>query len=216
MNKINNISFGRHKIPRHVYHFTNKKNYDSMLKDGFIKLSDSDPYLVGKGIFILDLQNYFKHWGFSKDWYEPLYISLLREVASWRHHICSDAQKLIILKIPTGKLDISKLKIRSQNKFFRHKYSGKKLQSENINLRQHLSGQTPAYEAKKYTTKKEAIEYIYQDDIPIDIVEQIGNIVDIPLLKSTPKVSYDELGKTILQMALKDTNEAKGLHLIKN
>lgn len=51
MNTINNnISFGHRKIPRYIYHFTNKKNYESILKDGFIKVSDCDPYLQGKGV----------------------------------------------------------------------------------------------------------------------------------------------------------------------
>lgn len=216
--EINNdkISFGHRKIPRYIYHFTNKKNYESILKDGFIKVSDCDPYLQGKGVFAVDLQNYFKRWGFSKDWGEQLFISLLREVASWRKSIFEGAQNLVVLRIPTEKLDLSKLKIRSQNLFFRHKYSGKRLQAESLSLREHLNGYTSAKVARRYKNKKEAIEYIYQDNIPVNAVEQIGNIVDIPRLRTTPDMSYDRLGKAILKEALKGTNEAKGLHLLRD
>ena len=83
-------------------------------------------------------------------------------------------------------------------------------------MRKHLNGFTPATESKKYTTKKEAIEYIYQDNIPIDIVEQIGNIVNIPLLRTRQEVPYKELGKNILERALKGTNEEKAIHLLKD
>lgn len=212
----NKISFGHRKIPRYIYHFTNKKNYESILKDGFIKVGDCDPYLEGKGVFAVDLQNYFKRWGFSKDWGEQLFVSLLREVASWRKSVFEGAQNLVVLRIPTAKLDLSKLKIRSQNLFFRHKYSGKRLQSESLSLREHLNGFTSAKVARRFTNKKEAIEYIYQDNIPINAVEQIGNIVDVPLLRARPDVSYNEIGKTILKEALNGTNEAKGLHLLKD
>ena len=120
------------------------------------------------------------------------------------------------MRIPTDKLDLSKLKIRSQNEFFKHKISGARLQSKSIYLREHLAGRTSAQKAKLYTSKNNAIEYIYQDNIPVNAVEQIGNIVDIPRLRTTPDMSYDRLGKAILKEALKGTNEAKGLHLLKD
>ena len=218
MNTVNNnISFGRCKIPRYIYHFTNKRNYNSMQKDGFIKVCDRDPYLNDKGIFAIDLQNYFKRWGCNKVWRnEPLYIALLREVVSWRKPLLDGAQNFIVLRIPTAKLDLSKLKIRSQKEFFKHKYSGARLQSRCFSIREHLAGRTSAREAKLYTSKNDAIEYIYQDNIPVNAVEQIGNIVDIPRLRTTPDISYDRLGKAILKEALKGTNEAKGLHLLKD
>ena len=41
---------GKHKVPRYIYHMTNKSAYESMVKDGFIYAKDED-LLNTKGIF---------------------------------------------------------------------------------------------------------------------------------------------------------------------
>ena len=41
--------YGEHKVPRFIYHLTNKTNYESMLKDGFIKTSTD--ISIGEGVF---------------------------------------------------------------------------------------------------------------------------------------------------------------------
>ena len=62
--KTSYISSRGKKIPRYLYHMTSKKNYESMLKDGFIK-TGHDAYLDSNldGIFMFDLKNFIKRAG---------------------------------------------------------------------------------------------------------------------------------------------------------
>ena len=50
--------YGKHKVPRFIYHMTNKTNYESMLRDGFIKTSPD--VTLGRGVFATELTNLFK------------------------------------------------------------------------------------------------------------------------------------------------------------
>ncbi|MBR3890181.1 hypothetical protein IKJ53_06665 [bacterium] len=215
----NNISFGNRKIPKYIYHFTNNKNYKSMQKDGFIRINDNDKYLDCGGIFAVELQNFFKNWGFNKVWDngnldESLRTSLLRQTTTWVKSREKTRNELIILKIPTDKLDKSKLKIRSKQKFFEIFYSEKLFNKANDSLKGHLRGHTSAEDAKLYKNKKDAIEYIYQKDIPLNIVEEIGKPVNIYELRCKSNYNQENVTKLALKEALKNTPESKGLFLI--
>lgn len=101
---------GKHKVPRFIYHLTTKKNYESILKDGYIKPS-SDAFL-GKGVFSAELTNLFKRWQNHKAWgFVSLQDQLIKQVAKGQDEI-------VILKIPTAKLNPDLLKIRSQHTLF--------------------------------------------------------------------------------------------------
>ena len=226
MNTVNNISFGRRKIPRYIYHFTNQKNYYSMLNDGVIKAGFNDGFLKGKGVFTIALQDFLKHWGFSKSWQDEYYpetlrTSLLRKVASWVASI-EDENALVVLKIPTCKLDKAKLKIRSQNRFFKFMKSEQIINCAPYALREHLEGETLANESKKFNNRGEALEYIYQENIPINYVEQVGQTVDIYQLRQNLKtkisegksLSSEEITLEALKQVFKNTAEEKGLFLI--
>ena len=58
--------YGKHKVPRFIYHMTNKTNYESMLRDGFIKTSPD--VTLGRGVFATELTNLFKRWRLNKSW----------------------------------------------------------------------------------------------------------------------------------------------------
>ncbi len=88
-----------------------------MLKDGFIKTSTD--ISIGEGVFATELTNLFKRWRQDKVWgSNSLQKMLIEQVAKGRDDI-------VIIKIPTQKLNHDSLKIRSQNILFNWTYSDK-------------------------------------------------------------------------------------------
>ncbi len=205
---FNNQNFEHKKIPRYIYHLTNEHAYNSMLQDGFIRTSEFDPYVKKQGVHLIELSNFIKFWKEHDDWgknNETLQKSLLRIAVRWIHSFFEEKNNLVILKIPTASLDFDKLKIRSQHEFFKFKYSDNPYRRTNP----HLEGFTPASESRKYNNRKEAIEYIYQSIIPINITERIGNTVNVPSLKN----NQHNIEKEILTRAFEGTPESKTVEI---
>lgn len=207
----NNQNFQSRKIPRYIYHLTSNENYNSMLKDGFINKEGMPRLYIEKGIYTLELSNFFKFWGKNKDWgYDNLQSMILRHIVKWIATSEPEKSKLVILKIPTSKLDTQKLSIRSLNKLFNFVDNHDYIIEASEELQTHLKGKTPATEAPLYKMRKEAIEYIYNENIPMKNVEQIGNIVNIPSLRKNPKFILNP-AKFIMQALLSGTPEFKAL-----
>lgn len=205
-----NISFQSRKVPRFIYHLTNQHAYTEMCNDGFIRCSENDPYVERPGVFAIELTNFLKRWKHHNDWdegAETLQESLLRNVVRWTKSFNKAKNQLVILKIPTDALNPEKLKIRSQNEFFRFKMNRTKKSYPN----KHLCGYTPAVKSRLYKNRKEAIEYIYQDQIPIKIALPIGNSVDIPMLRKSIGFDFNNPSKSILTHLLEGTPESKAL-----
>ena len=217
------ITYGKHKVPRYIYHFTDGCSYESMLKDGFIKTGYDD--IFGKGIFMAELTNLFRSWGVDKIWGNNLLLdSLLRQTSKDRH-------KIVVLRIPTDKLNHNDLKIRSQNKFFKwftssradkayyelHDYAKHFQLSELENWREiktsflnkyinktepkeiarHLIKGDDAKFSHLYKQRKEAIEYIYKNDISMSDVQKVGEMnfsrVSENIKKGFIKNTFEEL-----------------------
>lgn len=207
-------NFQSRKIPRYIYHITNQRAYKSMLEnDKAILPSTKDPYNLHEGVHAIELSNFFKRWGFHKDWEsekfagETLRESLLRAATRWRKSQLEGKDELVILKIPTDKLDTGKLKIRSQNRFFKFMYN----KNKKSNPDEHLRCETPATEAKRYKQRKEAIEFIYQDSIPINIVEPIGQKLNVPEFRLSLEYDCFNPAKSILAHILNGIPEGRGL-----
>lgn len=210
-----NINFGSKKVPRNIYHLTSNANYKSMLADGFISKSGNPNYYIEKGVYALELPNFFKFWGQNKDWgYDDLQRTILRHIVKWINTGDSAKSELVILKIPTAKLDKEKLAVRSLNRLFNFVEANKGLNKASEELQSHLTGNTPAEKAPLFKMRKEAIEYIYKDDIPMEDVEQVGNIVNIASLRKDAKFR-DNPVKFIMESLLKGTPESNGVDLIK-
>ena len=78
-----------------------------MLRDGFIKTSPD--VTLGRGVFATELTNLFKRWRLNKSWgNDSLQEKLLSQIAK-------GSEDIVILKIPTAKLNQDLLRIRSQN-----------------------------------------------------------------------------------------------------
>ena len=102
---INTLS--KHRAPRFVYHLTNKSHYNQIMKSG--ELRPSKDMFCGEAVFMADLINYFKRWktkptGFD----ESLQQRLINQVKKGQ-------DDLVVLRIPTAKLDSDKLFLRGQN-----------------------------------------------------------------------------------------------------
>lgn len=203
------------KIPRYIYHFTRQSRYESMLKDGYLKASSLDGYMERPAVFAVDLQNFFLNWGFNKAWNneyqpEPLYQSLIMKMSSPENVLSSWMCKFAILKIPTKILDKNKLKIRSQKTFFEQIHLENPFEIKDTQIRKHLRGEISASKARLFNNRKEAIEYIYLDDIPIEHVEKLNKFVEEPIIHNKD-CNYINL----LASLLKNTSQFNELRFLK-
>ena len=224
------------KVPRYIYHLTPKENYEQMVENGCIKLS-SDPYFVRDGIFTFELENLFKRWN-SKgaEYKETLIEGLLRQVTK-------NQDEIVILKIPTSKLEQNQLYIRSQKKFFGSsltprqevmKIMATKYQDkENISTKDifnvineslnkcileknndiHIRCGAPAYQSSLFKQRKEPIEYIYCDTIPLSNTEKLGE-VKIAELNKFNENDKTMFVKNVFKTLLKSTSEANSVKLL--
>lgn len=150
---------GQSAVPRFLYHITSKKNYESILKDGFIRTSQDGADMTNlNGVFMFDLKNFTKRWcntGFSMgDDFLTLAKALFVKGSS-------KTSNIVVLKVPTKKLPLDKLKCRTQDIKAKVPLS-------------HFSDGDTALRQKHYTRKKQPIEYIFEEDIPISSIKKIG------------------------------------------
>lgn len=185
------------KIPRFLYHLTTKSNYSKMLETGIMKPAKEG--LCGENIFMLDITNFFKHWTKFNAIGGNHQKRLLKKVSG------ANKEDIVLLKIPTNQLKKEKLGIRSQDVIYSNaEYLGgeqvefiKKfncqteeellqlLEKDNDAFSQfanifkrylHLTKGTNAGNQRLFTTRKDAIEYIYPYVIDMTNVKKIGQI----------------------------------------
>lgn len=229
---------GKHKIPRFIYHMTSKGNYESMLKDGMIKTSEEA--FIGKGVFATELTNFFKHWRTDKSWNgESLQGRLLDLVTHKQKEIVMlkipteklSADKLVIRSqnrlfgwgySKNGEDILEKIKEFEQNNKNLQNNLGteirrliKELMSkgESENLVEHITEGTSAKMSKLYKQRKEALEYIYLDNIQMSNVEKIGE-VNIGELKQSSKYDPAYPLRSVFTSLLAGTPEVKGAELL--
>ena len=219
------------KVPRFLYHMTNKKSYESIMDEGVLKMSDE----IVNGVFTIELTNFFKRWKSHKSW-QKIWGDSLQE--GLLKHTSKDSDDIVMLKIPTINLDTSKLSIRSQNTLFSwfeendsniRKFVSEidantaneeemvrnyiKTKAKNTKEGKMLIGEIPAYLNKCYMQKKLALEYIYKDNIPVSQIEKIGE-VNIAELRQTAQYDPIRPMRSIFTALLKDTPECKGAELL--
>ncbi len=220
---------GKHKVPRFIYHLTSKSAYNSIKKSGFIFPYQDD--LFGAGIFAVELTNLFKIWSRLKSRY---YYSLIEKLVE---HAAKGEDELVILRIPTDKLDKRKLSIRSQNimlKCFSSKMTPKIDNFINLKMEEglseakavkfavdkicpklalHLEYGEPASKSSLFKQRKEAIEYIYPYNISINDAKKIGEI-NLKEFVDTPDYNPKLPMRSIFSKLLNGTPEQKGVDLI--
>ena len=155
---------GKHKIPRYLYHVTTKANYESMLKTGTLRVSD--PGGLGSGVYMLELQNMIKHYGNHNG-----YRGLERLLGQGSLH---GGDELVLLKIPTSKLNAGRLAIRD---------NGMPINTlpSQFNLTSMIGD--AAVSSKLYKQRKVGLEYIYPHDIDINDVSMVGSAKIKPMIE---------------------------------
>lgn len=201
------IHYGKHKVKRYLYHMTSEENYKKMLEDGRIRTSE-DFHLDSEGIFMTELENLAKRWRTAKEWNEIMpenkdgvYLSLglLKQVSK-------DSKNIVCLRIPTKYMNHNALKIRSQNKL---------VNPEKEAFRSHITYGAPAKDANLYKQRKEAIEYIYEHDIPMNQVELVGK-AEVPQISEESFLTWSagkqkDVVKNFFLNLFKDQPEVKGI-----
>ena len=231
------ITYGQHKIPRFIYHMTNKEGYESMLRDGFLKCRPDTSY--GKGIFAFELGNLFKRWIKPCDT-GPMIKALIERISK-------GSDDIVILKIPTKKLNQNMLRIRSQDVMLdwshteQYEAATKAVKEAIINAPEtegtdfadiamqafkdfvqhskkdetltHIIEGIPAKDSNLFKQRKHAIEYVYNDDIPMSIVEKIG---ECNMTQVERKAEYDwrKPMRSLFTALLSKTPEVKNAELI--
>ena len=203
--------YGKHKVKRYLYHFTNEAHYENILKSGQIDTS-TDAYLDYDGVFLSELENVAKCWRTSKDWNQlmpknkdGIYLSL-----GLLGHVSKKSDKVVCLRIPTKYLDHDMLMIRSQNKLCKCALSRE--------IIPHIKTGMLSKFSNLYKQRKEAIEYIYKEDIPVDKIEFVG-VGDFPYLKLEdvivmPKEEQRNIVLNVLKKIFTGQPEATGLDRI--
>lgn len=156
---------GRRNIPKYLYHLTNKKNYEQCLKDGFIKIGhDTAPDTNLNGVFMFDLKNFTKRWlntGF--DIGDTPGENILTLAKALIMKVSSKDSNIVVLRIPTKNLSLDKLRCRIQSM----------TNISNIPSSHFIDGDL-ATKQKHFTRKKHAIEYIFENNIPMSNVQKVG------------------------------------------
>lgn len=219
---------GKHKIPRYVYHLTNKEALEEIKKSGKIKTSNSD-YLFSDGIYTIELENFVKDWGRKSVWdNDSLHQRLLLQTAG-------NSSGIVALRIPTEKLDSEKFKIRSQDRFFMsvkpqgqsfwgdicEKYSKTEHGWHNLvkdfapeDIYKHCTNGDEAKNSHLYKQRKEAIEYIYQEDIPLDIVDCMAEC-DVADLEYSPHFDRNKIARSFFMHLFEGMPEQKAVSFMK-
>src|SRR5574344_753477 len=228
--RISKLSYGKHKVPRYLYHLTSKEAYQSILKDGRIKQSKES--FFGKGVFTVELSNLFKFWGKNpKYWGEDTLAEKLIKRA------LHGKDEIVILKIPTSALDADKLLIRSQNKSLqilkicKENFKNQvrqmifELQKMGVSFNksvistfehfvpekiEHLENGVSARYSTLYNQRKEALEYIYREDISIKNAEKIGEL-NLTKFQKTAEYDFAHPIKSIFSKLLEGQKESKGV-----
>ena len=148
---------------------------------------------------MFDLKNFTKRWcntGFKFDKTNPFSLAkgLLLKSAS-------NNSDIVVLKIPTKDLPLDKLKCRTQDI------------TSNISDF-HASNGDFAVRQKHYTRKKQPIEYIFQESIPMSSVQKIGEANTGTTLENITEDTYKKFDiKQILAHLFKGQPEEKCINL---
>lgn len=189
--------YGKHKIKRHLYHITTEENFKKILDVGYIKPSCDGMYFSLNGVFMVELQNLLKKWKSHSDFDDRhLGFELIKQIGN-------QSRKLVLLRIFTQNLKHYLLCIRSQNRLFGQ------MKNKSSLVMNHAVNGAPAKDIRLYNS--EAIEYIYQTDIPLKEIELVGKADLNPISKELPR---DEQNQFALNVFRKLFNGQPEMHAI--
>ncbi len=151
----------RTPVPEYLYHLTSPINYDNMLKQGFIRTSQTP-----KGIYCIEVNNFLNEWTKLKinNGSRTIQDELIK-------YLQKNSDEIVVLQIPTANLrNSSNIKIRSQNLLYQREIDPR----NNPTLMKHLLEGDNVSLADSYISKGDAIEYIIPDAVPVGEVKLVG------------------------------------------
>lgn len=152
-------------IPEFIYHITSKENLEKILQDKKITKSTFEGCKNGcHGIYFVDKNNFLQKWLGRRelDLFGDTDIGEL--LMAWT---CKGSSPVAI-KIPTSCLDTSKLRFRPYIEACKECFEKLDVDTMEIDSQLVKNG-LPLSDLSKYTKTKEPIEFIYTDEIPVDI-----------------------------------------------
>lgn len=166
-------------LPEFLYHFTPKSCWESIKKDGKIKLSTWETAENGMpGIFMVDRNNFLTQWC-NKDKAKDI-NSLFGlpenekglDLGDMLLVFASKGEEFVALKIPTKKLDKSKIKFRPYTEVVKESFANFDMGKAPYDC--DLIKEGLSLDKLKDYIKNEPIEYIYQDEICIDSIQDVS------------------------------------------
>lgn len=210
-----NKEYGKHLIPRYLYHVTSLENYKHIRRQGV--LVTNNELFMGESIFLFDMENFLKFWNIVTKKYQKL----LKEALIDR--IKDQNSGIVLLKIDTSKLSKPDLKIRCQDIIFNPELqeglkrnaqkskNGLCVYSSKVKRRfSHFFYGEDAINANLYKQRKQSIEYVYPFDILKDAYSKIGEI-------ESDQIRSENLGFwDIMKKLLENQPEIKALEQFYN
>ena len=159
-----NKSTKKPDIPEFIYHITSKENYEKILKDGKMKISDFEGASQNgcKGIYFVDKENFLTKWvGRTEPELFGEGVDIGDTLMLWT---CKSDKGTVAIRIPTSSLDQSQLRFRPYIKASKEAFDtfdpdtmivGSKMVKEGL----------PIEDLVKYTNTDEPIEYVYFGEI---------------------------------------------------
>lgn len=145
------------EIPEFLYHLTSKSNYEKILKDKAINISDLESQSKNglAGAYMLDKENFLKTWNRGcKEITNSENINIGGTLFGW----CSKGDDLVLLKIPTNTLDKKSLRVRNYIDDCMSQIRGDGLASQG----------KPIEELTNLKNIKEPLEYVYMGKVPTE------------------------------------------------
>lgn len=157
-------------VPKYLYHLTSKKNFDSIMQSGKLKTSSWEKVQDGlDGVYMLDEENFLNTWFDKKypsvfsreDKNQP---SMAEQVVRWT----SRGEDIVVIKVPTSQLDLSKLRIRPYLQAYNQVIETMNVETDEYDDSLFREG-LPISKLMDYKNSDEPLEFVYVDEIPANI-----------------------------------------------
>lgn len=154
-------------LPEFIYHITSKENYEKILKDGKIKISEWESQNPNgcKGIYFVDRDNFLNKWVGRKE-LELFGGDIGELLMEWT---CKGLNGTVAIQIPTSKLNLSQLRFRPYIESGRAAFETFNPDTWEVGSELVKKG-LPIEDLFKYANTNEPIEYIYTGELASDVI----------------------------------------------
>lgn len=156
-------------LPEFIYHITSKENYEKILKDGKIIISEWEAQNLNgcKGIYFVDRDNFLNKWVGRKEpeLFGDSSIDIGELLMLWT---CKGINGTVAIQIPTSKLNLSQLRFRPYIEACR--VSLETLNPDTLEIGSELVKKGLSIDdLPKFANSNEPIEYIYTGELASDV-----------------------------------------------